>query len=323
MDTLTVPSVNDDLILSGNEYISGDGTEYNPANPEFGNTYTLTDYSGIASTFDATYGDLITESDRHNNTLSFDPDGVFSNTGRAVTFVRDGQGRITQIIDPNNNKIIYGYSPSGDLVSVQDRDNNIAAFAYSASQPHFLNQMTDGLGHVVLTERYDTSGRMVSLVDAKGASASLSYNPSTLSESLLEPGNSQVSSTVFNSQGLITKSIDADGHEVDYTYNGLFVASQTQVIGGTTLTTTFTYNAYGQVTTKTDPSGAVTYATYDVHRTLLSISNDAGTTSYNYDQTTGELLSATDAPVPTARRATTPLETCSQPRPPRNGHGYV
>ena len=70
------------------------GTEYNPANPEFGNTYTLTSsYSGIASTFDATYGDLLTESDRHNNTLTFWPSGIYSNTGRVtviITRVRDG-----------------------------------------------------------------------------------------------------------------------------------------------------------------------------------------------------------------------------------------
>ena len=39
-DTLTVPSV--DLEYALGEYIGGDGTEYNPANPEFGGTYTLT-----------------------------------------------------------------------------------------------------------------------------------------------------------------------------------------------------------------------------------------------------------------------------------------
>ena len=51
--------------------------------------------SGIASTFDATTGQVLTESDRHGNTLTFEPSGIYSNTGLAVTFIRDSQGRIT------------------------------------------------------------------------------------------------------------------------------------------------------------------------------------------------------------------------------------
>ena len=48
------------------------GTEYNPANSELSDTYTLTQYDGLSYAFDATYGDVLTESLRHNNTLTFD-----------------------------------------------------------------------------------------------------------------------------------------------------------------------------------------------------------------------------------------------------------
>src|SRR5207253_5989060 len=97
---LTVPSV--DLTLVGNVYISeGDGgISYNPADPAFGNQYTLKDYAGLKRTVDATTGKLTTESDRHDNTLHFGDDGITSDAGRSVVFTRDFQGRITSIADP-------------------------------------------------------------------------------------------------------------------------------------------------------------------------------------------------------------------------------
>ena len=170
-DTLTVPSVDGDLLQLGNEYISGDGTEYNPANSEFGDTYTVTSFSGIAATFDATYGDLLTESDRHNNTLTFQSNGIFSNTGKAVTFLRDSLGRITSITDPVGNHITYAYSGAGDLISVTDRDNNLTTYSYSPSQPHFLTQITTPMGQPALNVQYNTSGRITQVTNASGTGA--------------------------------------------------------------------------------------------------------------------------------------------------------
>jgi YD repeat-containing protein len=302
-DTLTVPSVDLELAF-GTEYISGDGTEYNPANPEFGNTYTLTAYTGIASTFDATTGQLLTESDRHNNTLTFSPNGITSNTGRQVTFARDSLGRITSITDPNGKSIIYTYSPTtGDLVSVTDRDGNVTQFGYSPSQPHFLTQITDAFGNVVMTGQYNTSGRLTQLTNATGKSSVLSYNLTNLSESATAPGNTNPTTNTYNTEGLLTRSVDSNNNETDYTYNGMFLASKTQIVGTTDLTTTYTTNSYGQPLTETDPSNNTTYYSYDQFGDPLSQTDSMGdTTSFNYyydpsnpnDPLNGDLLSTTD-----------------------------
>ena len=63
--------------------------------------------------------------------------------------------------------------------------------AYSPSQPHFLNQITDGMGNVVMSGQYDTSGRLTQITNATGNSDSLTYNLSNLSptESATAPGN--------------------------------------------------------------------------------------------------------------------------------------
>ena len=87
------------------------------------------------------------------------------------------------IMDPNGKKINYAYSPSGDLASVTDRDTNVTSFGYSPSQPHFLTQITDGLGNVVMSGQYNTSGRLTQITNATGASSKLSYNVGSLSES--------------------------------------------------------------------------------------------------------------------------------------------
>ena len=233
-DTLTVQPVDLSLIPGTNEYYGGDDDDdYNPAQPEFGGDYTLTNESGISTTFDATTGQVTSEADLHGNTLTFDSTGIYSNTGLAVTFTRDSQGRITEITDPNGGHIFYGYDAAGDLVSVTDRDNNVTTMAYSAALPHFLTTITDGMGNAVLNVQYDASGRITQITNATGQSDSLSYNLGNLSESATAPGNTNATTNTYNSEGLLTKSTDANGNETDYTYSSNnYLTSKTQVVGG-------------------------------------------------------------------------------------------
>ena len=256
-DTLTVEPVELSLIPDTNEYYGGDDDDdYNPAEPEFGGDYTLTNESGISTTFDATTGQVTSEADRHGNTLTFDSTGIYSNTGLAVTFVRDPQhgDRITQITDPNGNSILYGYNAAGDLVSVTDRDGNVTTMAYSAALPHFLTTITDGMGNAVLNVQYDASGRITQITNATGQSDSLNYDLGNLSETATAPGNTSPTTNTYNTEGLLVKSVDADGNETDYTYDSNnYLTSETQVVGGNDLTTTYVNNSYGQPIQETDP----------------------------------------------------------------------
>ncbi len=169
-DTLAVPSADLSQIPGTQEYYVG-LDDYNPANPAFGDTYTLTDQAGLATTFAADTGQVLTESDRHGNTLTFQDNGIFSNTGRAVTFVRDSAGRITSITDPNGNSLVYAYTATGDLQSVTDRDGHVTSFGYSTTRPHFLTAITDAMGHTVMSGVYDGNGRLTSITNATDNSA--------------------------------------------------------------------------------------------------------------------------------------------------------
>jgi RHS repeat-associated protein len=319
-DTLTVPPVDLELAF-GSEYILGDGTEYNPANPECDSStsYTLTDQTGLATNFDATTGQVISESDRHGNTLTFSPGGIFSSntitgtTGPSVLINRDPQhgNRITSIEDPNHNFIYYNYDPvTGDLVSMEDRDTNFTYFAYSAAQPHFLNQITDALGNVVMAGQYDPSGRLTQIKNAGGAIAKLSYSPAVgnSTESATAPGNTNPTTNTYNNLGLLSKTVDANNIETDYSYDGNnFLNKKVVDPTGQDLVTTYVNNAFGQVTQETDPSKNVINYGYDQYGDPTSEADGNAITTFSYyfnpadtdptvppDPMNGDLLSTTD-----------------------------
>ena len=78
--------------------------------------------------------------------------------------------------------------------------------------------------------------------------------------------------------------MDADGNETDYTYDSNnYLTSETQVVGGNDLTTTYVNNSYGQPTQETDPAGNTTYYTYDQYGDPRSETDSYGdTTSFDY-----------------------------------------
>ena len=63
-------------------------------------------------------GTLQSVTDLNGNTLTLTASGITSSTGLNVPFVRDGQGRITQITDTAGNVYRYTYNAAGDLVTV-------------------------------------------------------------------------------------------------------------------------------------------------------------------------------------------------------------
>src|SRR5262249_20875853 len=58
--------------------------------------YTYTDPNGTAYVMGAT-GELRSITDLQGNSLTFTPNGILSSTGKNVTFIRDAQGRITNV----------------------------------------------------------------------------------------------------------------------------------------------------------------------------------------------------------------------------------
>ncbi len=200
-----------------------------------------------------------------------------------MTIVRDNYGRISKIIDPDNNPIIYSYDANGDLVSVEDRDDNTTKLAYDAPQPHYLTQITDAMGDAVMAATYDTSGRLKQVTNATGESATLSYQAAALSGTTMAPGDANPIANTYNSMGQLTRSFDANGIETDYYYDiNNYLIKKVTDSAHQDLVTIYTNNAYGEPLTETDPSGNVIRYTYDQYGATTYEADGDAVTQYNY-----------------------------------------
>ncbi len=299
--TLTVQ--NHTLFSAGNEQgtelfgFQLGGKPYNPADPEFGGTYTLTTREGVQFIIDGLTGDLRQVSERNGNMLTYTDDGVFSSTGVAVLFERDPQGRITAVVDPMGNKIHYGYDTNGDLVTVTDREGNVTQFVYDEQgRFHFLNEVIDPLGRTGARSEYDENGRLETLVDVNGNEVQLVHDPENSVETIVDAlGNESV--FIYDERGNVLTEINGEGNVTQRAYdiNNNMLTETVVLDNGTELTTTFTYNSRGDQLTVTDPLGHTTVNTYDASGNLLTTTDPLGNTTTNTYDGSGNLSSTTDA----------------------------
>ena len=128
------------------------GGNYNPRE------YTLVAKDQTRYIYDQ-FDDLKTIEDRNGVTLEYQHDGIFSSTGLSIDFVRDVQGRITEIIDTESNSILYGYDANGDLVSVTNQDGFSNTITYLSDPAHYVDAQFDALGNLVSRTKYGEDGR--------------------------------------------------------------------------------------------------------------------------------------------------------------------
>jgi RHS repeat-associated protein len=270
------------------------GFTYNPSD------YTLTTKNGTEYNYNQ-YNGLQTVEDRNGNTLTFEDDGITSSTGVEIDFIRDSQGRITEIVDPEGNSLIYTYDENGDLVGFGDRNENETTFLYEAEDPHYLTEVIDPLGRTGVRTEYDENGQISKIFDADGNFLALDYDSANSRQTVTDPfGNT--TTFVFDARGNVVSEIDAlggvttrtydeennlltetepDGDTTSYTYDDRAnVLTETDGEGNTT---TYIYSADNDVLTETDANGNVTTNTYDANGNLISRADANGNvTTYGY-----------------------------------------
>ena len=312
---------------------------------------TLTDETGKQKlrTQDA-YGKLIkveekNGADTYTTTYMYDPLGSLTKTtdakGNVTTIAYDSVGRKTAMTDPDMGSWTYTYDLVGNLLTQTDAKGQALAFTYDA-----LNRVTQKTGPgLSVTYRYDDPakvngvGRLAKVTDATGSTeffydvlgreiktlkvvAGLSYTFERTYDGLnrlltLKYPDAEVLTYTYNPQGIstVTGTVPGGGlspyvTSVSYTPTGQL--SQ-QVVNGTLLTTTYTYDpqtlrlsnlklvnganialqdlnyafdAVGDVLTLTDNRRTQTQTfTYDdLHRLTSAASPGTyGTRTYGYD----------------------------------------
>ena len=221
------------------------GFTYNPSN------YTLTTKNGTGYNYNQ-YNGLQTVEDRNGNTLTFEDDGITSSTGLEVDFIRDSQGRITQIVDPEGNSLIYTYNLDGDLISVTDRLGNESKFKYDSPREHYLTEIIDPLDRFVSRTEYDDQGRASRLINLNGDAVEIEYDSANLLREIKdELGNTYINE--FDRFGNLVREIDPLGNVTLYAYDSSNnLISQTDPLGRVTR---FQYDDRGNPTLIVRPHG--------------------------------------------------------------------
>jgi choice-of-anchor A domain-containing protein/RHS repeat-associated protein len=141
-----------------------------PLNP---NRYKLTTQAGYEYILNQAFG-IEKVIDPNGHTLTYTNEGIFHSSGKAVTFGRDSQGRITDVIAPNGSRLTYHYDGRDDLEMVVDRDESQTRYTYNNS--HGLLDILDPLNRPVLKNLYDEQSRLYAQEDGNGVIKSFDHD---------------------------------------------------------------------------------------------------------------------------------------------------
>ncbi|WKX09791.1 LamG-like jellyroll fold domain-containing protein [Streptomyces sp. NL15-2K] len=229
---------------------------------------------------------------------------------------------------PGGVQTSYGYNRAGDVTSVTDGAGNTTHYTYdfqgnqqktiladgtwtetdynAAGDPAYDKQYDANNNLLAQTsQQYDGVGNLTAATDANGHTTRWTYDAASTITQQVEPVDAFTSITTtfgYDAAGNRTRFTDGRGNSWRYTYTPW--GQQEKVTEPTTATytsaadstTTFAYDADGQLTTATLPGGVTTSMTYDANGQLKTMSGsgaDAATAkrSFDYDAD-GRVLSA-------------------------------
>lgn len=311
------------------------GTYSAPLNPQ---SYQLTTRTGFVYQLNQDFG-IETITDPNGHTLTYSDDGIIHSSGKSVDFIRDDEGRITQVVDPSGNAIVYDYDTNGDLIAVTERDGATTTHSYYGSQCasasatadcHLLDDMHDPLNRRMIKNIYDDDGRLIAQEDNEGNRTDFNHGVQGCTSAAgagsagaadIACGQSVVTdrdgrSTLFNydDHGNVTeeiKLINDGSYDSDivttYTYDAND-NQETKTIGGSTWTTL--HNATNDITESRDPEGhSVFYEDYNSRGQEGRIVDERGNAHVMHYDAVGNLISI-EAPTvtdPDTGEVTTPI----------------
>lgn len=311
------PGVYDTLTIDETEVARGGvlGALAQGINPD---KYTLTTKDGLEYRYDEVVG-LETITDRNGNTVSFTEDGVVHSSGESIQFIRDHRDRITQIVDPAGNSILYEYDLAGDLKSVTDQAELTTTYSYLDDPAHYLDEAFDSLGRRALKAVYDSdadSGQLVfkGVINASGNRVDDQDFDTDQNIGIVRDGNGNATTIVYDDRGnvltetdplgnvttreysddrnpdLETRIIDRRGFVVDQEYDergnltSISERGHQDDLFASPTTTEFSYNDQNDVMTITNALGHTTSFEYDNAGNLTVITNALGdSSSFTYD----------------------------------------
>lgn len=282
--------------------------DYNPSE------YTLTTKDGLKYRYTET-GGLQSITDPNGNAVTYTDDGIEHSSGVRIDFVRDGRGRITQLVAPDGTRVLYDYNADGELSLVTTQSGTTTGYTYLDVPNHFLDEGFDARGERAFKVTYDADGRYVSVIDALGNPIQQqNYDRLAERRATVLDANGNPTELLYNERGnvieetdaagnvtyreyndprnpdLETRIIDRAGNVTDRQYDARGNVTQVTELGPQSApladpaVTQFAYNSRNDVTQITNANGASTVFSYDAAGNLLTITNaENNSSSFAYD----------------------------------------
>ncbi len=247
-----------------------------------GNKWKFTQHSGT------TYA-LNQITNRTGQSLDFTWNGsraltqVSDNSSSTVllTLAYTGSGQLATATDVYNRQISYSFTTASSTMpaALQSVSQVVTSgtsspparwtYTYTSDKGQLLNTITvpspTGTGNSTATINYNSVAKVTSLVDANGNQRVYTYNTNNTQVQVKDASNNVLQSWTqkFNSNNLDTGITDAASKSTTLAYtdsaNPLKVTSFTDRNGQVT---TFTYDSFGNVVTRTTPRGVTTTYTW-------------------------------------------------------------
>ena len=229
-------------------------------------SYVLTRTDDIKETYDSS-GKLTAIRDLNGNTqtLTYDGSGNLATVtdpfGRTLSFSYDGSGRLASLTDPAGTATSFGYDANGNLTQVSYPGGSGKTYHYEDTHDlHNLTGITNENGVRFATFAYDAQDRATLSTHAGGADRiEVSYSGGTRTVTDGR-GNTTTITTVIRAGIGLAEQITGGGcsgcggsTSKHFTYDAdLNVATVTD---GNSITTSFTYDAAGNMLIRTEAVG--------------------------------------------------------------------
>ena len=246
-------------------------------------------------------------------------------SGQVWTYTYDGS-LLTTLAAPNGGVLSHGYDAQMRVITQTNPLSATSTLAYAAglttiydanghvTQHHYddagaLVGVTDATGHTITYTR-DLDQNIIGVADGAARTVNLAWNACACSPAVVTDTLGHVTLLTYDDANQLTGIQDALGRATQYGYDGHRLITVTDAVSGTVvhtydannlrvqtvdhgLTTTYGYDAFGQVTAITDTLGQVTRYGYDAVGRLITTTNPAGQVTVNTYDARDNLLRVT------------------------------
>ncbi len=224
------------------------------------------------------------------------------NAGHYLELTRNAAGRVIEIRDDQNRRVLYAYDDKGLLTQVTDLGGNLWTYQYTGQD--LLHRAVDPGGRENFKCWY-TSDRRVQAVDLPSGRIAYSYDDAARATTVVD--RKTLTSRYFqNGEGVTTQIVNALGEETDIQldagrnvteirqngqlqhqleYDGEHRLTFRQSFVGGETTAQYQYDGSGNLSRITHGDGTQAEFGYNAQGNLLSVSDAEGLRTYQYSAT--------------------------------------